>query len=463
MATLLALLLLLPADLVIRGVTVLDGTGAAPLPDRTVLVVGRHIAAIGDADLPVPAGTPELDGAGRWLTPGLWDLHVHPDDPEVWHLEPPEAERERFLPLFVAAGVTAVRDMGGDLERLDRWRAAIAAGDLVGPHIVRGGPLVDGPEPMWPGSVAVADAAAGRAAVDALAARGVDFIKVYSLLPADAFAAIAGRCRELDLPFAGHVPRSSDPFEAATLGMASQEHLLGMVRASADPERLEQGLAAVPEDLTGTAARNARIEALFQAADPERTVALARHLARHRTAVVPTLILWKRRAWFDPEHPRVAPFLPLMPATIQAWWSPDENIHLRELSPESMAGERLLFARYLEIARALHEAGVPLLPGTDTGGNPHLFPGFSLHDELELLVDAVGLTPAEALSAATARSADLCRVRDRGRVAVGQVADLLLLEADPHADIRHLREPLAVVLAGRLLDRQALADLRAPD
>ncbi len=471
-AAVLLALLALPAptaradDVVFEHVTVLDGTGADPLPDHTVVVSGDRIVRVTpSADAaPLPASLDDpvvVDGTGRVLMPGLWDLHAHPDDPEVWHLDPPAAEKERFLELFVAAGVTGVRDMGGDLELLASWKRRVAAGELVGPHLVFGGPLVDGPEPMWPGSVAVGSAEDGRAAVDDLVARGVDFVKVYSLLPRDGFLAIAERCRELGVPFAGHVPRSVTVEEAAEAGMTSQEHLLGMVRATADPDALAAALAAIPDDLEGTARRNAEIDALVDAADPERTRALAATMARLGVAHVPTLVLWHRRAWFDATAPRVASWLPLMPPTIRAWWDPAENIHLSSLSEESMAGERRLFGRYVELVAALHDAGVVLLPGTDTGGNPHLFPGASVHDELELLVDA-GLSPMEAIVAATSASARLCRRPDRGVVAEGMVADLVLVDGDPLADIRATRDVRVVVAGGRLLDEAALAELLRP-
>ena len=456
-----ALLLLSPPAagqaLLIEDVTVIDGKSADPLAGQDVSVIGDRIVAIaGHGNVMAPADAVVVDGRGKFLMPGMWDMHVHPDDPEVWHVNPAKEEKEKFLPLFVVNGVTSVRDMGGDLELLLEWRRRITEGELLGPRFYLCGPLVDGPEPMWPGSVAVSNAEQGRQAVDDLLARGVDFIKVYSLLPSDGFHAIAARARERGVPFSGHVPNSITVADGSDAGMASQDHFLGVLREVSDQAAVRAAMTALPADATGTQRRNAWFRAVESHLDEGRLAELGERLAANDTWQVPTLILWKRRAWFDAGHPEVASRLPYMPQYIRDWWQPENNVHLRDLTEESMEGERIFYRLNLAVMRAFREAGVRFLPGTDTGGNPHLFPGFSVHDELEIFVEA-GMTPMEAIVSATAEPARFTGRADRfGTIEAGKIADLVLLDADPTADIRNTRRIEAVIYGGRLMDRARL-------
>jgi len=459
----LLLLALAPGGLVLRGATLVAGADGAHRPDRDLWVEDGRIAAETPAGArPARADVLEVDARGRFVIPGLWDSHVHPDDPEVWALEPSEHEKQKFLGAFVLAGVTGVRDMGGDLELLQAWRARIAAGELVGPRIVTCGPLVDGPEPMWPGSLAVDGPQAGRAAVDALAERGADFVKVYSLLGLESLDAIAARARERGLAYAGHVPLGVSPLEPSALGMASQEHLLELVRHLSDRARARELALAEPPPEGREEARAWRTRVWLATQSEARLAELAAAFAAHDTRVVPTLTMWKRRAWYDPEDPDVVRWRAILPVHIRAWWTPEANVHLRDSSPLADEVRRELYARYVEIVRALHASGVEVLPGTDTGGNPNLVPGWSLHDELEILVRECGFTPAEALRAATVGAARLAgRAGETGELAVGLRADLLVLAADPTQDIAATRSIVGVCADGRWFDRAALDALQA--
>lgn len=455
-------LILVPGGFVLRGATLVEVGEGGRREARDLWVADGRIAAETAAGERGPVeGLREIDARGRFVIPGLWDSHVHPDDPEVWHLEPEAREKEKFLGAFVLAGVTGVRDMGGDLALLQSWRARIAAGELAGPRIVACGPLVDGPEPMWPGSIAVDGPEAGRRAVDELAERKADFVKVYSLLSAESLAAIAERARERGLAFAGHVPFGVSPLAASELGMASQEHLLEIVRHLSDPARAQALARERPMPDERAAARAARTAIWLETQSAERLIELCATFKAHDTRVVPTLTLWKRRAWYDPEDPDVVRWRAILPAHIRAWWTPGQNIHLRDDSALTRASQQALFARYVEIVRALHAAGVEVLPGTDTGGNPNLVPGWSLHDELALLVEC-GLTPHEALRAATLGAARLVGLAGEvGELVVGQRADLVVLGADPTLDIAATRAIVGVAADGRWFDRAALDALQA--
>ncbi len=438
--------------LAITGVTLIDGTGAAPMRGVTVVVTGNRITAVGPSSRVVPPREARVvNGSGTWLLPGLWDMHVHPDDPEVWHLNPAPAARDSFIPQFVKWGVTGVRDMAGSWEVIKDWRARIAAGTLLGPRIVAGGPLVDGPRPMWPGSVPVGDAESGRRAVDSLIGTGVDFIKVYSLLPREAYFGIAERARERGIPFVGHVPGGVGLLEAVEAGQRSQEHMIGMMRELSDQAAVAERTRALGDGASAADRRKAGTAAMIETYDSLRAAELFRVFAKNDIWVDPTMILRRRNAFFDPNDPDVAARLPDMPAYIRHWWTPEENIHLRNRTPESAASDQALYRHYQRMIRDMHREGVRLLTGTDTGGNPHLFPGWSTHEEMEELVRA-GLTPMEAIQAATRNAAEFLGLADSlGTVEVGKVADFFLAEGDPVADIRNSRRVRLVVFDGKVV------------
>ena len=203
---------------------VIDATGSPAQPDMTVLVEDRRIVEIGtSASVSVPKNARVVEASGKYLIPGLWDMHVH----EIFGDWIPEDEKVIPL-LFVANGVTGVRDMGGDLEPLKKWRSRIASGDLLGPRMVIAGPMLDGPVPAFPSSAPVKDAADGRRIVDDLKAHGADFIKIQSLVPRDGYFAAADEAKKQGIVFAGHVPDAVRAVEASNAGQKSIEHLTGV-------------------------------------------------------------------------------------------------------------------------------------------------------------------------------------------------------------------------------------------
>jgi len=212
-----------PMPLVFTHVTVIDATGAPVQPDMTVVITKGRITALGKTGtITIPPEAQVVDATGKFLIPGLWDMHVHIAS------DANPGGKETCLPLFIANGVTGVRDMGGDLDALQQWRREIAQGTLVGPRIVAAGPMLDGPMPAWPNSLAVATAPEGRAAVVALKQQGADFVKVQSLLPREAYFAVAEEAKKQGLPLAGHVPDAVSAAEAAEVGQQSMEHLFGV-------------------------------------------------------------------------------------------------------------------------------------------------------------------------------------------------------------------------------------------
>jgi imidazolonepropionase-like amidohydrolase len=431
-------------SLAITGVTVIDATGAPARPDMTVVVTGDRITAIGKpGEIGVPEGARVMDGKGKYLIPGLWDMHVHTASPF-------------FLPLYLASGITGVRDMHALApDAIFGLRKQVQEGKQPGPRVVAAGPLVDGPKPFVPGSLVAANAAEGREAVRKLKKMGADFVKVYTKLPREAYLAIADEAKKQGLPFAGHVPESVSAAEASDLGQKSIEHLTGVELACSDREdelRREAVAALTKSDNQAALELLGRIGA--RAADSfsdKKARALYARFVRNGTWQVPTLTVLRSLVSLDDPKFIADPRVKYMPPSFRSYWS------LMKLSPETAAGLKRAYKRATGLVRAMHQAGVPFLAGTDTPGVPYVFPGFSLHDELALLVAEGGFTPLEALQAATRDPARfLGREKDLGTVEPGKLADLVLLDADPLADIHNTTKIAAVVANGRLLPRREL-------
>lgn len=430
-----------PVDtLAITHVEVIDATGAAPQRDMTVLVRGGRIAELGSsATLQASPGARTVDGTGKFLIPGLWDMHVH----TVFGDWLPRDEKV-MLPLFVANGVTGVRDMGGDLDVLKDWRASIAAGRLLGPRMMIAGPMLDGPVPRFPSSAPVANAADGRRVVDELTARGVDFIKIQSLIPRDGYFAAADQAKKLGIVFVGHVPDAVRASEASNAGQKSIEHFTGIFEGST---AIEDQLIKGPKSL-GLNVKNY---------DPARASTLIALMAKNQTWQVPTLV-WERGQWLvddiDLSHDPLIKYAP------SSWkdhtWPMFVSDIKKDMDTDPLPVRKQFVQMELDMTLAMFRAGVPFMAGTDTAAGVHIFPGFSLHQEL-VLFQRAGLTPMQALQTATLNPAKFMgRTADLGTVEKGKVADLVLLDADPLEDIANTQKIRAVVLAGRYFDRPAL-------
>ena len=426
--------------LVVDHVSVVDVRSGAVASDQRVVVAGDRIESVGASPAArAPAGATAVDGRGLFLIPGLWDMHVHLAFGD-WF----PRSGEIVLPLLVANGVTGVRDLGSELDVVQGWRRDIEAGRRTGPRIVTSGPMLDGPKPRFPSSIAVATPEDGRRAVIDLKRRGADFIKLQSLIPRDAVLAIAAEARAQHIPFEGHVPDAMRAAEMSELGMRSFEHLIGIFEASS-PDEAE--LMKGGKTLT-------RLLAHY---DPARTAKLASVLAAHRTWQCPTLV-WERGGnLLDQTDFAADPRARYAPAS----W---KNGSWRRFTDEIRAGyandpldtRKRFLETELQLVQQLHRAGVPFLAGTDTPAGVYIFPGFSLHEELARFV-AAGFSPLEALQTATLNPARfLEREADLGSVEPGKRADLLLLAANPLADIANTQKIAGVIAAGRYLDRARL-------
>jgi imidazolonepropionase-like amidohydrolase len=437
--------------LAITHVTVIDAAGAPLQPDQTVAITNGRITQLGKTGtFDIPKDTQVVDAGGKFLIPGLWDMHVH-------------IVTKDYLPLFIANGVTGVRDMHAFFpDTILQMRKDVRDGKVLGPHIVAAGALVDGPKPIWPGSYTASNAQEGRTAVQALKKRGADFVKVYTKLPREAFFAIAEEAKTQGLPFAGHVPESVSALEASDAGQKSMEHLYGITLACATKEtelRKEVLEALAKSDNAAFMATlgRAHIKALDSYDENKAKVLFAR-FAKNGTWQVPTLTVLRSIANLTDERFTNDPRVKYMPPFLRSMWDPKGPADKSRL--EAIAFRKIMYKKAPEIVSALHRAGVPILAGTDTS-NPFCFPGFSLHDELALLVEA-GLTPLEALQSATRDPAKyLDRLKDVGTVETGKIADLVLLDANPLDDIKNTQKIAAVVVGGKLLDKAALQKMLA--
>ena len=442
------------SSLAITNVTVIDMTGAPPRAGLTVVITSNRIKTIGKAGhVRIPRDAQIVDGSGKYLIPGLWDMHVH------------FTEVERSFPMFIANGVTGVRNMGGDLDQLLRWRADVLAGKLVGPRIVTCGPIVDGPDPAAHGPVVVAaNANEGRRVVDDLKRRGADCIKVYDRLPRDAYFAIVDEAKAKGLPVVGHVPLALTSEEASNAGQRSIEHLGNIFESASTLESTllqeESSSQAVTDPSEFPRRIAARGERMLNTYDEQRATKIFSTFVRNRTWQVPTLEFKWAQTFFDDLVHQPDARLKYIPASQFQWWTPEKNFFARFRTPEYIAYRKRLFQRELELVRDMHRAGVLFMVGTDLSG-AYVFAGFSVHHEMELFVQA-GFTPLEALQAATRNPAlFLGEENAEGTVEPGKLANLVLLESDPLKDIRNTQRIDAVVLNGTYLPKAKLYSLLA--
>ncbi len=429
--------------LVLKDMTVVDVREGRLRPHQTVVIEQGLITSIVAAkSTKFPSGATVVDAHGLFLIPGLWDMHVHLAFGD-WF----PGARDITLPLFVANGVTGVRDMGSDLAIVQGWRKEISSGNVVGPRIFTSGPMLDGPKPRFPSSVAITTPEDGRRAVDDLKKQGADFIKFQSLIPRDAVFAITEEAKKQQIAFAGHVPDSVRASEMSAAGMKSFEHLIGIFEGSSPLE---------DEFLKGDKSEH-RFLASY---DPARAGSLAALLAKNQTWQCPTLV-WERGGNLldvsDFTKDTRAKYAPASWKT-GAWQRFTDEI-LQGYSNDDLATRKKFVDKELEIVQLLHRAGVPFLAGTDTPPGVYVFPGFSLHEELQRFV-AAGFSPLEALQTATVNAARFVGMEDRsGTVEKGKIADLVLLSANPLENISNTQNIFGVVANGRYFSRAGLDKL----
>jgi len=440
--------------IVLRNVTIVDVEHNGLVPHRDVVIVGDRIVGIqagGTARAPRQARV--LDGTGRYLMPGLWDFHVH--------VFSAPGEEDFALPLYILNGITGVRDVGAlrTLPEQQRVAADIERGERIGPRLVLAGALIDGPPGSWPGQMVAATPDEGRQRVREAKAAGWQFIKSYSLLSEPTYLALADEARRQRLPLYGHIPEAVLLQTAIGAGHRSIEHFGRITQACARDEGAmivanAQALKAsepMPALMAAMMGHNQRTLASW---DETRCSQVLRRLAQSRVAVMPSLMVSDFYLGKDPKPDD--PKMRSVPAAVRAQWG-QGDWRRQQIPPELLAQAPQSVALDWRTFKMAHAAGVTILAGTDaTFANPFLFHGYTLHDELARYVKA-GLTPQQALLTATVNPGRFLGRRDlAGRVGIGQMADLVLLDANPLEDIGAIRRIHAVVANGRLFDRETL-------
>jgi imidazolonepropionase-like amidohydrolase len=424
-----------PTGVALVGVTVVDGQGGAPRSGMVVVVREGRIESITPAtDFELPSRTSEVDLAGRWVIPGLVDAHAHV---APW-----------AMPRYVAYGVTTVRDVHGDLDSLLAMRAGVSPWSAGGPRVYTAGSMIDVAPATYPNAIAVRSEDEARKAVDRLAVAGVDFVKVYTGLTPALLRATVDEARSLTLPVTAHLGLT-DAVAAAQLGVASIEHLSGVPEAAAaDPAPLYA--AHRRSFFAGWTA----FERSWAALDSAALARVARRLAEARVALVPTLVLHETFSRLDDSATYRDSALRAVPPEEIARWNTPDMIRRAGWRTEHFAAFRRARPNQDLFVREFRRAGGTVAAGTDAA-NQQLVPGASVHDELRLLVGA-GLTPAEAIRAATGDAARLLGVDSIGVLAAGKVADLVVLRRSPIEDIANTRSIEHVMLRGRLLPADSL-------
>jgi hypothetical protein len=447
--------------LVIRNVTIIDATGAAPRPGMSVGIENGQIKAI-KKSIKAKKGDDVVDATGKFLIPGLWDMHVHLSSPDI------------FFPLLVANGITGVREMftGIPIQTIREWRKRAGVPRIYAPGFLDGPMMLNNGQPP-PGAFAVADPEQARLAVRALAQSGVDFLKVYNSIPRDAYFAIADEARAIGIPFAGHVPEAVSTGEASDAGQLSEEHLINILldcSTNADELRAARIATMTSDKITGEARLRALAwpepEGLFDTYSEQKAAQLFAKFVQNNTWQTPTLVVlsgFARSRDDEFMHDQRRRFLP------RQWtdsWDPRVTFYLRDLSPEDYDALHvrieMLLDRHKKLVGDMRKAGVEFLAGTDSSGWNPVLPGFGLHEELALLVES-GLTPMEALQSATRNPARYFnKLGEMGTIEVKKAADLVLLTADPLEDIHNTQKIEAVVMRGRYYSRKDLNAMLKP-
>lgn len=461
-----------PADLAIVHATVIDTQAAsadqARIEDQTVVMRDGWILEVGpSAAVSLPEGCRVLDGSGKYLVPGFWDMHVHTN------IRQPMAARV-VLPLLAANGITGVRDMAGDsweeggsrapISEIRKLSRSLEAEEIFGPRlmaissaIVRG-PRVDSGYPrVHPEFWQPRNREQGEQLAEYLKERGVDLIKTYNSIPREAFLGLTRAARRLGLDVGGHLPRGVSPQEAAAAGMRSIEHARFPALACGDgyEEWREQYDAwARGEGQDPDEASRRLQQGMIESFDEVLAEEICFALADGGTTLVPTHTTREMDARADEPEYRADPRRKYIPAIGLANWDADLD-NLAASPPEVREFYRQFYELGLRVTGIAHRAGVRVLVGTDTP-DTQCFPGFSYHDEMKHLVQA-GLTPFEVVRAATLRAAEFLRAEARfGSITKGKAADLLVLDADPTVSIDNSRKIGALILRGRLFDRGQL-------
>lgn len=435
------------ADLMVRDATIVDVATGDLLENQTIEIREGKITNkyAGEANF---RAADTVDATGKYVIPGLWDMHVHfrGGDSLV-------SENKKLLELYIANGVTTVRDAGGDITPaiLD-WKNKIETGSLVGPQIFTSGPKLDGPDARWGGSIELQSAEEVPAAFDSLESLNVDYVKLYdSSISAEVYLAAIEEAEKRELPITGHMPFTVDFNEAVKAGLDATEHMYYVLKGSSSEE--EKITEAVRQGEYGFWPALTEVIETYEEKTAQETY---QQMAEAGTAIVPTLHIGKVLAYLNEEDHSNDEYLKYIPEGIQETYQ-GRLQSARQQSEAATERRRNLRERFVNMISDIHDADVPVLAGSDSGPyNSFVYPGVSLHEELYELV-AAGLSPLEALQTSVINGPRFFGVSESyGKVQQGYAADLLLLNSNPLEDIQNTRDIHLVILQGNPVTKEAV-------
>jgi imidazolonepropionase-like amidohydrolase len=411
-------------DCIITNVNIVDVKTGKILKNKTVAIDNSRITAIYDNEIVGSDSTVVINGKGKYLIPGLWDMHAH----YKWN-------RIDTEPLLIANGITGVREMWGDMPEYVKVPKNTPQEGVVSPDIYFAADFIDGNPPAFPGSLIVTNSAEAVAAVNNQMEKKVDFLKVYSMLTEEAFLAIATEARKRNIPFAGHIPNGVSIYTAIEAGMASSEHLYGFLNACSTVDTSN--------------------EALVSTFSEKRFDSLCSVLAKSNMWICPTLIVNRAQSYLNDSifinDSRIA----YLPGYVLEIWNQKMNAYTKSQIDDFANSTRVRYLFELSLIGKMNEKGVKLLAGTDCP-NPYVFPGFSLHDELSLMVKG-GMPELDVLRTATINPAVFMNKKaDFGSIEVGKLASLVLLNKNPLENIENTKSIETVIVRGKVYNRGAL-------
>lgn len=447
----------LAAVIAIQDVSVIDVIKGKAMPEKTVVVKDNKVYDI--VGRPPKDAKLVVDGKGKFLIPGLWDMHIHIRG----GIESIPAN-ETFLKLYVANGITAVREMGGDIpETVFAWRKEIAEGNRVGPRIFTSGPKLDGPKPAWPGSIPVSTPEEGRQAVRKLHLMGADLVKLYfDYIEPPVLKAITEEADKWKMPVAGHFARNLTIREQVEAGIRDGQHAkFYLLQGSCTDERYIAREFIKRRNSEKPMGFDEWTKLLLEEFNPAQERSLLRMLVDMRSWFTPTLAVGAAGLTVGMRTYSDDPRVKYIPAAIWKSWDPESG--RRKAPPDDIRSLRALVQRKgIEFIPKLRDAGVPLLAGTDTGfANNYVFPGWSLHEEISLLREA-GLTNFEALQTATINPVRYFKMeKTHGTIARDKAADLVMLDGNPLVDIRNTSKVAGVMVNGKWFGKADIDKLLA--
>ena len=422
---------LLPAKdhvIALEGATLIDGAGGAPRQDAVVIIRNGHVESIARVnEIPISKDAERITLVGKTIIPGLIDAHAHV---ERW-----AAER------YIAWGVTTVRDLHGGTDTVLALRKDFDLGSVLGPRMFSAGAMIDGVPPTYPDATGIATADQARRAVDQRAVAGVDYLKVYTKVTPALLRPLLDEAEKLRLPVAAHLGKT-DALTAARAGVVSIEHMAGVVQAATGDPRYA---IAHNTFLTGWTFE----EKGWAGLDSSIVARTARALAQTKVAIVPTLVVHDMLSRLDNPILLTRPGMEDVPETAQSVRSVPSLLRRTGWRAADFDAFRRSRRKQDQFVREYKRAGGMIAAGSDAA-NQLLIPGYSLHEEMALLV-AAGLTPLEAITAATRRGAQLLRADSLGMLASGKVADLVVLNGNAADDILATRNIAMVMIRGRII------------